>query len=248
MPHPTLIGIRHEFLAHAYEDMRQSPIADRMGLIPATVNRIPRRHAATGTLVPGKSTGVPRKPTPRQDRVLLRMVRQDRFINARALTAQMRNLYCMRAGRKTINNRLVPRGYRAFRPRRKPLLTADHRRLRLECAQRWQNLRMSHWQHVIFGDESRFQLYLTDGRLRVHRLSGERFQHRCRAHGVQAGGGSVRVWGAFHSGAKSPPLLPDRYLTCVLDRGILRNSHLPGTFWGITTATKTIMPHLTVLG
>ena len=171
--------------------------------------------------------GLPRKTTPRQDRALLRMVRQDRFLSARALTARMRNLYGMRAGRTTVNNRLLSRGYRAYRPTTKPLLTANHRRLRLELAQRWRNLTVAHWQHVIFGDESRFQLYLVDGRLRVRRLPGERFRPGCQAHRVQAGGGSVHVWGAFHNSAKSPLVLPDGYLTGVLYRGILQNTIVP---------------------
>ena len=155
------------------------------------------------------------------------MVRQDRFLSARALTARMRNLYGMRASRTTVNNRLLSRGYRAYRPTTKPLLTANHRRLRLEWAQRWRNLTVAHWQHVIFGDESRFQLYPVDGRPRVRRLPGERFRPGCQAHRVQAGGGSVHVWGAFHNSAKSPLVLPDGYLTGVLYRGILQNTLVP---------------------
>ena len=151
---------------------------------------------------------LPQKTTPRQDRALLRMVWQDRFLSARALTAWMRNLYGMRAGRTTVNNRLLSRGYRAYRPTTKPPLTANHRRLPLEWAQRWWNLTVAHWQHVIFGDESRFQRYLVDGRLRVHRLPGERFRPGCQAHRVQAVGGSVHVWGAFHNSAKSPLVIP----------------------------------------
>ena len=146
------------------------------------------------------------------------------LLSARALTARMRNLYGMRAGRTTVNNRLLSRGYRAYRSTTKPLLTANHRRLRLEWAQRWRNLTVAHWQHVIFGDESRFQLYPVDGRLRVRRLPGERFRPGCQAHRVQAGGGSVHVWGAFHNSAKSPLVLPDGYLTGVLYRGILQNT------------------------
>ena len=84
-----------------------------------------------------------------------------------------------------------------------------------------------HWQHVIFGDESRFQLYPVDGRLRVRGLPGERFRPGCQAHRVQAGGGSVHVWGAFHNSAKSPLVLPDGYLTGVLYRGILQNTSVP---------------------
>ena len=227
MPRPTPMGIRHEVFALAREGIKQGAIAARVGLTRATVNRILKRHAATGSLVPGKSSGAPRKTTPRQDRALLRMVRQDRFLSARALTAWMRNLYGMTAGCTTVNNRLLSRGYRAYRPTTKPLLTANHRRLRLEWVQRWRNLTVAHWQHVIFRDESRFQLYPVDGRLRVRRLPGERFRPGCEAHRIQAGGGLVHVWGAFHNSAKSPLVLPDGYLTGVLYRGILQNTLVP---------------------
>ena len=101
MPHRTFIGIRHEALAHAHECMRQSVIAGCVGLTHATLNCILQRHAATGILVPGKSMGGPQKTTPRQDNVLFRMVQQDRFMHARALMVQIRNLYGMRAGQKT---------------------------------------------------------------------------------------------------------------------------------------------------
>ena len=156
----------------------------------------------------------------------------------------------MRAGRTTVNNRLLSRGYRAYRPTTKPLLTANHRRLRLEWAQRWRNLTVAHWQLVIFGDESRFQLYPVDGRLRVRRLPGERFRPGCQAHRVQAGGGSVHVWGAFHNSAKSPLVLPDGYLTGVLYRGILQNTLVPFArhYFGTTTAIKMTTPLLIVLG
>ena len=220
-----VLGMR--CLHPAREGIKQGTIAARVGLTHATVNRILKRHAATGSLVPGKSSGAPRKTTPRQDHALLRMVRQDRFLSARALTARMRNLYGMRAGCTTVNNRLLSRGYRAYRPTTKPLLTANHRRLRLEWAQRWRNLTVAHWQHVIFGDESRFQLYPVDRRLRVRRLPGERFRPGYQAHRVQAGGGLVHVWGAFHNSAKSPLVLPDGYLTAVLYRGILQNTLVP---------------------
>ena len=83
MPRPTPMGIRHEVFALAREGIKQGAIAARVGLTRATVNRILKRHAATGSLVPRKSSGAPRKTTPRQDRALLRMVRQDRFLSAR---------------------------------------------------------------------------------------------------------------------------------------------------------------------
>ena len=152
------------------------------------------------------------------------MVRQHRFISVRASAAWTMNLYGIRAGRKTINNQLLSRVYCAYSPIKKLLLIANHHRLRLKWAQGWQNLTMAHWQHVIFGDESRFQFYLVDGRLVVCRLPGERFQQRCQANLVQTGSGWVHVWGAFHSCSISPLEPLDRYLTWELYMGILRDN------------------------
>ena len=68
MPRPTPIGLRHEILALAREGMPQGDIAGRVGVRRETVNRILHRHATTGSLEPGKSTGAPRKNygSPRQ--------------------------------------------------------------------------------------------------------------------------------------------------------------------------------------
>ena len=64
--------------------------------------------------------GLPERRTPRQDRALLRMVRQDRFLSAGALTARMRNLYGMRSGRTTVNNWLFPIVTGHIYPQRSP--------------------------------------------------------------------------------------------------------------------------------
>ena len=120
MPRPTTMGTTHEVLALANEGMWKSAIAGRVGLTHATVNRFLWRHVATGYLVPDMSMGALRTTTSPQDRALLRMVWQDRFISALALAAWKRILYEMKAARKTINNWLWSRGYDAYRTTRKP--------------------------------------------------------------------------------------------------------------------------------
>ena len=177
MPWSTPIGLRHDVLAVAHEGKRQYAIALRVGITHVTINYILLRHATTGSLGPGKSP----------------VFREDSFKSACALTERMRNLYGVRAGRKTINNRLETRGYRARRPLRKTPLTAHHRRMRLAWAQRGRNPTVAQWQHIIFGDESRFQLYPVDGQMGVCRLPGERFLEDSQVDRVQAGGESIHM-------------------------------------------------------
>ena len=58
MPRPTPMGIRHEVFAPARVGIKQGAIAARVGLTRATVNRILKRHAATGSLCRTRQGGL----------------------------------------------------------------------------------------------------------------------------------------------------------------------------------------------
>ena len=96
------------------------------------VNHIFLRQASTANLEPGKSTGATQKTTPHKKHTLFGKVCEDRFKIAHTLTERMSNLYGVHVGRKMITNRLAARGYHACRFLKKPLLTANHCRLRLD--------------------------------------------------------------------------------------------------------------------
>ena len=94
------------------------------------------------------------------------------------------------------------RNLRQFRPCRVPLLTKEHKRLRLDWVMRRCHWRVQ-WKRIIWSDESRFLLYPVSGRTLVWRLPGERLNEHFILPAVQAGGGSVHVWGAIWTGGRS---------------------------------------------
>ena len=53
------------------------------------------------------------------------------------------------------------------------------------------------WSQIIFSDESKFQLYKSNGRTYVRRSVGETLDPKCVQQPVKHGGGHVMVWGAF---------------------------------------------------
>ncbi|GBM27645.1 hypothetical protein AVEN_49951-1 [Araneus ventricosus] len=55
------------------------------------------------------------------------------------------------------------------RPTRVPLLTALHKALLLSWARQHYHWTVDDWKHVTWSDESRFQLYRTDTRVRIWR-------------------------------------------------------------------------------
>jgi hypothetical protein len=72
--------------------------------------------------------------------------------------------------------------------------------------------RVPHWIHVVFSDEARFEVYRQDGRIRVRRRVEELYHEQCILPRVQAGGGGITVWGAFHAGGKTDLVVLDGYL------------------------------------
>ncbi|GBN00859.1 hypothetical protein AVEN_157550-1 [Araneus ventricosus] len=80
---------------------------------------------------------------------------------------------------RTVQRTVINMGSQSRRPVRVPLLTARHKALLLSWARQHYHWTVDDWKHVAWSDESRFQLYRTDARVRGT---------------VQSGGASVMVW------------------------------------------------------
>ncbi|KFM57173.1 Transposable element Tcb1 transposase, partial [Stegodyphus mimosarum] len=94
------------------------------------------------------------------------------------------------------SRRLLQCGLRARTPLYRIPLTHDHRRLRLQWANQHRDWRAD-WQHVVFSDESRFNLWYHDGRIRVRRYAGERHLPECIIERHSGRTPGVMVWGAI---------------------------------------------------
>ncbi len=56
---------------------------------------------------------------------------------------------------------------------------------------------MNYWNHVLWSDETKINLFGSDGIKRVWRQSGEEYKDKCVLPTVKHGGGSVMVWGCM---------------------------------------------------
>ena len=80
---------------------------------------------------------------------------------------------------------------------KKPLLTARHRRLRLEFAREHLNWNWVDWSVILWTDESRFTMFQSDGPTFVRRRPGEQLRNDCVVPTVKFGGGGIMMWGAM---------------------------------------------------
>ncbi len=56
---------------------------------------------------------------------------------------------------------------------------------------------MDYWNHVLWSDETKINLFGSDGVKRVWRQPGEEYKDKCVLLTVKHGGGSVMVWGCM---------------------------------------------------
>ena len=129
---------------------------------PSVVSRLWRRYQETGEYTTRQGQGRSRMTTPRQDRFLVLLSRQNRMSTARALEIDFRRATDVHLSDQTVRIRLHDDGMRARRPARGPILTAQHRVQRLNFAREHQNWQLRHWRPVLFTDESRFTVSTND--------------------------------------------------------------------------------------
>ena len=182
---------------------KQANIATHLRMSQSTVSRIIQRYRAKNHVRPGVSTGCPPKTTARENRMLYEMCRRKRTLSANALKDWWNPRIQERVSRQTVNRRLLSRGLRSRRPAKIPLMTQGRKQQRLEWSNQHHRRQLGHWRHVLFSDESRFLLHRVDGRLRVRREVGQRFQEDCVTGTIAHGGGSVHVWGGIHYGGRT---------------------------------------------
>ncbi len=54
---------------------------------------------------------------------------------------------------------------------------------------------MDYWNHILWSDETKINVFGSDGVKRVWRQAGEEYKDKCVLPTVKHGGGSVMVWG-----------------------------------------------------
>ncbi|KAJ8462969.1 hypothetical protein ONZ51_g10558 [Trametes cubensis] len=153
-----------------------SEIAHITGHCRETVRLALQRVGETGTLHYDKPhPGRPRHFTPRDLNHCKLVLARGEAQNA----TEAQHLACPDRSARTVRRRLSEAGLPGRVRREKPYLSPLN------------------WKLVVFSDESKFNLFGSDGRQWVRRRVGEEFLDRNVKKKVQGGGGSIMVWGCI---------------------------------------------------
>ncbi|GFV46307.1 transposable element Tcb2 transposase [Trichonephila clavipes] len=184
-----IVGLREAGLSYR-------AVAARVQRNSSTIMRVSKQWTEEGRTARKSGSGPRNVTSAPDDRRLVRMAQTDRAASSRKLAAQWSTATGVSLCASSIQRRLLQRGLRVRIPLYRIPLTQNHCHLRLQWANVHRNWRAD-WLQVVFSDESRFNLWHHDGRIRVRRYAGERHNPECiiERHSRRTPG--VMVWGAI---------------------------------------------------
>ena len=144
-----------------------------------TIERLRVRYNATNSTNDRPCCGIPHVTTARQNRLMVRQHLRSRFTRATETARQTVGTHQRPISADTVRHRLVASNLRCYRPVRGPVFTPRHRQECLQWALQRQNWRNQQWRNIIFSDESRYCISTADGRTRLWRRRGERYNDNC---------------------------------------------------------------------
>ena len=202
---PTPLPIRQQIIRLRMKDnLSIGAIAEIVNKSKSVVHGILKVYNDYGSSEARKSTGRPRITTKREDRVMVKLVKKDRFKTAAAVSREMSIQLGKPLSRKTVSRRLVEQQLLARAPVVKPLISSEDKKCRLAFANEHVLWSQEKWQTVHFSAESKFLLIDSDRRTYIRQKVGEGLSPKCLKASVKFGGESVMVWGMISGDGVGP--------------------------------------------
>lgn len=172
-------------------------IADELNLPKSTVYDIIKRFKREDRIESIPQAGQPEKLSDADKRFILRQVSKNPKLSAPKLATELNARNDSNVCAETVRRLLKQHGYSSRIARCKPFISQVNQKKRLDFAEKFILYDESYWDDVIFTDESKFNVFGSDGKIKVWRQPNTALEKKHLNVTVKHGGGHVMVWGCF---------------------------------------------------
>jgi len=192
--HPISSAQKENIISLASNGFSARYIASKLGIGRATVGRI------LENLLPNHYTpltGHPPKLSTTDQHAILAQITSGKSANAVQATNHINSIISTPVCSETVRRVLRKHSLKAVVKKKKPLLSARHRKKRLDFALKHKEWTVEDWKRVIWSDETKINRFGSDGRQWVWKKKGEGLISREVQGTVKYGGGNIMVWGCM---------------------------------------------------
>lgn len=170
----------------------------------STIGDTIRRYKNKGITKSAPRSGRPKKINGENKQLLKELAKENNHNSAEQLQKKFKEVTNVQVSTKTLTKELHQIGIFSCIAAKKPLITETQRINRLNWCLEKRHWGVSKWKEIIWSDESRFEIFKSDGPCRVWRALGERFNIENLSPTVKHGGGGVMMWGCFSAKSLGP--------------------------------------------
>jgi transposase len=171
-------------------------VRQRVGVCYKSVSEIARIHRSHRQRRPA---GRPCKLSRNDCWQAVCLIRSGKAENAVDVTRELQEVVNGTISVQTVRRALKKEGMRAVMKKKKPKLLLRHKQQRLKFAQKYQHWMKNDWDNVIFSDETKINMFGSDGKQWGWKMVGEGLLDRLVSGTVKFGGRSIMVWGSISS-------------------------------------------------
>lgn len=188
------ISQRQNIISLASLDLSTRKIASQTGLGKSTVSQVLQEIQPERPRLHG---GRPSKLSSTNKRAIVQQILTGKAKNAVQATHFINSIVDSPVSSQTVRNTLKEASLKAVVKKKKPLLSAGHKKKRLAFALKYQHWTVEDWKRVIWSDETKINRIGSDGQEYVWKKKGEGLISREVKGTVKFGGGSLMVWGCI---------------------------------------------------
>ena len=180
-------------LAQQGKSTRQ--IADLLDVSQSTVSRYTKKDRVAAS--PTTHCGRLKILDHYDEQYVSRLVQTGKCTTASQIKQELRDFSGIFVSADTILRTLRRLGYRSHLKKKRPQLTKTHRAARRTFERTHRNWKFEDWGMVIWSDETKINLWGSDGGERCFRRAGEPLRDHQVIPTRKFGGGSIMVWGCM---------------------------------------------------